>query len=331
MLLGLETFSYYLAFAYGEMDIFSFIRRAAELGLDGVQINLEGPNWGHLGDDSPDFLRRVRALTDDLGLYVELDVAGTEPDHLGRALDICLALGADRLRLYASFGGDLAAELARAVVDLKTIAPAFARAGVRIAFENHEYETSADILGVIEQVDSPVVGAHIDTGNSMMVREDPIAAVAAMAPHVVSTHFKDHLVIEVGGQPMIAGVPLGAGKIDLTECYRLLAGAPGLERINIEVCYGYLAPFRCPPGEGGGAELGQGAFEVARPPFDPRVIAPHLLRPKEDGLKSYAWSEIADMSSDPAERERLMNWQAEAVETSVEHVKRIRREVESTD
>jgi hypothetical protein len=32
MLLGLETFSYHLAFAYGEMNIFDFIERTAELG-----------------------------------------------------------------------------------------------------------------------------------------------------------------------------------------------------------------------------------------------------------------------------------------------------------
>ena len=30
MLLGLETFSYHLAFAYGKMNIFDFIERAAE-------------------------------------------------------------------------------------------------------------------------------------------------------------------------------------------------------------------------------------------------------------------------------------------------------------
>ena len=30
MLLGLETFSYHLAFAYGKMDVFCFIKRTAE-------------------------------------------------------------------------------------------------------------------------------------------------------------------------------------------------------------------------------------------------------------------------------------------------------------
>ena len=38
MLLGLETFSYHLAFAYGKMDIFDFIKRTAEFELDGVEM-----------------------------------------------------------------------------------------------------------------------------------------------------------------------------------------------------------------------------------------------------------------------------------------------------
>lgn len=46
MLLGLETFSYHLAFAYRKMNIFDFIKRTAELGLDGVEILVEGADLG---------------------------------------------------------------------------------------------------------------------------------------------------------------------------------------------------------------------------------------------------------------------------------------------
>jgi hypothetical protein len=53
MLLGLETFSYHLAFAYRQMDVFSIIQRASDLGLDGFQPIVEGENFGHLRDDDP--------------------------------------------------------------------------------------------------------------------------------------------------------------------------------------------------------------------------------------------------------------------------------------
>lgn len=177
MLLGLESFSYYLAFSAGKMDIFGFIRKAKALGLDGVQINMEG----------------------------------------------------------------------------------------------------------------------------------------------------DHLVIKIDDTPMIVGVPLGTGAIDLNSCYRILAEKTDLDRINIEVCYGYAAPFRVDATQGEGAVLGEGAFAVTPPPFDPEVVAPHLVDPKAKGFKSYAWQELAGLVDDN-EMKRLIAWQEKAVETSVAYARRLRRQ-----
>ncbi|BBO73246.1 xylose isomerase [Desulfosarcina widdelii] len=323
MLIGLESFSYHLSFSFGKMDLFSFIRKTKELGLDGVEINIEGDDLGHLKDDSQENLRQIRALCEDLGLFIELDACGTAPAKLRHYLEICTSLGADRLRTYSSFGGDVKQEMAQAIRDFKEVAPAFADAGVRIAYENHEYESSDDILRVIEAIGSPVVGAHIDTGNSMMLWEDPVMAVRNMAPKAVSSHFKDHLVIEVNGMPMIVGVPLGSGAIDLAECYRILAEETDLSRINIEVCYGYLAPFRVEQAKGEGASLGEGPFVVVPPPFNPTVVAPHLLKPKKDGFKSYAWQENANLV-DEGDLDQLIAWQERSVAASVEYVKRLR-------
>ena len=177
MLLGLETFSYHLAFAYGRMDVFDFIKRTAEFELDGVEINIEGADLAHLGSDDPGFLRDVRAMTDELGLYVELDTRDTNPQNLTRALNICKALGADRLRVFSSVGGDVKEELKQAVKDFRQVIPLCADYGVRIAYENHEYETSHDVLQVVREVDSEYVGTHIDTGNSMLMWEEPIEAI----------------------------------------------------------------------------------------------------------------------------------------------------------
>ena len=111
----------------------------------------------------------MRALTDELALYVELDTCDTNPQNLTRALDICRALGVDRLRVYSSVGGDVKEELEQAVKDFRQVIPLCADYGVRIAYENHEYETSHDVLQVVREVDSEYVGTHVDTGNSMFI------------------------------------------------------------------------------------------------------------------------------------------------------------------
>ena len=327
MLLGLETFSYHLAFAYGKMDIFDFIRRSAELGLDGVQINAEGDDLGHLGNDDPGYLKEVRALIESQGMFVELDTCNTDPANLKRVLGVCRALGADAMRVYASVGGNLQQELAQAAVDLKQMVGLCADYGVRIALENHEYETSRDILKVVREVNSPLVGTHIDNGNSMMVWEDPLGAITAMAPYAVSTHFKDHLVIQAGGQPMIVGVPLGRGSMDLAACFHLLAQDTSLTRINIEVCYGYIAPFRVAQHQGAGGLLGAGCFRVHEPPYDPAVVAPHILRALDSGdqLDAFSWQNLAKYCDSESERRELMALQDQAVVESVAFMQDLNR------
>ena len=147
----------------------------------------------------------------------------------------------------------------------------------------------------------------------------------AVAPQAVSTHFKDHIVIKLNDQPMIVGVPLDKGSIDLVESFRILADQSPLDRINIEVCYGYMAPFRIPESEGYGAKLGQGCFRIKQPPFDPNVVAPYILQYLDQPfeLESYCWQDLAKIPSSEAQREEIVALQARAVVESVEYVKKL--------
>jgi len=305
MRLGLETFSYHLAFASGKMDIFGFIERTHALGLDGVQINVRVPDWGHLGGADPGHLREVRSMTEDLGMFVEMDTRGIDPKHLADALEVCAAIGGDVVRTHLDVHDDLAWKLRHAPAQLRKMAPLCENLGVRIALENHEYATAREIVGVVREADSERIGVHVDTGNSMMAWEDPVEAVRAMAPHAVSSHFKDHVVIMEEGEPLVVGVPLGRGTIDCAECFRILAAESPLERVNIEVCYGYSAPFRRSQEEGAGAQLGQGPFVLQEPPFDPPCIAPHPYRASK------------------ADRGQFIEWQDRAVIESVAFVRQL--------
>ena len=301
--LGMETFSYHLAIASGRMDILGFITRCAELGLDGVQLNtgyltpfLKGNSTG---------LAKIRELTEGFGLFVEVDTRGTDPAHLTDMLGLCKSIGADVLRTYASCGGDLVRELAQAPRHLQAVVPLCRDLGIRIAVENHEYETSQDILNIVRRVSSEWVGAHIDTGNSMMVWEEPVVAVRALAPYAVTSHFKDHIVIVEDGVPLVVGVTLGTGSSNCAECFRILAEESPLQRLVIEVCYGYSAPFRLPQEWGAGGHLGAEAFRIVEGPHDPTWIMPH------PHLVS------------PADQDRLLAWQEESTAQSVAYVKKL--------
>lgn len=319
MLLGMETFSYHLAFQARKMDVFDFIRRCAELGLDGVQLNAEGPGPGHLGSHDIGHLQAIRNMTRDLGLFVEVDTQGTDPKHLATMLSICDGVGADVLRTFASCGGDLVQELTQAPQHLREVVPMCADLGIHIALENHEYETAEDVLKGVRQVDSEWVGTHVDIGNSMMVWEEPVAAVAALAPYAVSSHFKDHVVIVEDEEPLVVGVAVGTGSIDCAECFRILAEESPLERIIIEVCYAYSAPFRRPQQQGAGGQLGEGAFRVAEGPFDPSWIPPTVSQVSDS---HQWWLSLDDYLASP-EGKSMIQWEHEAMVESVAFVKKL--------
>jgi len=272
--LGIETFSYHLQMDTGQMNTLGFIDKARELGLDGVQINI-GPGhgtYGHLGSIDSGYIRELREELAKNRMFIEIDTRGTDPDFITRTLHLCADLGADVLRLYAPPENDLDAALDKAVTGFRTVVPICQDLGIRIAFENHEYETSDRILGVVRAVNSEWVGTHVDTGNSMMMWEDPVEATKALSEFAVSSHLKDHVVVRQNDSVAVAGVTLGEGNASCAECFRILSEESPLKRIVIEDCYGYRAPFRIPQHLGAGAKLGQGAFKIVEPPYDPAFI-----------------------------------------------------------
>ncbi|MBU3136194.1 sugar phosphate isomerase/epimerase [Clostridium gasigenes] len=279
MKIGLETESYHLLFQNGRMDIFGFIKKTAELGMDGVMINIIkdknlDPNWGTLGSAEPKHLEQVRDEIRKYGLFAEIDTRTTDPEHLTKIIEVAHKIGADVIRTYCCIGGYNKEALEKAPEEIKKIVPLLTKYRIKLAVENHEEEIADEVIDIIKKVNSPWVGAHCDIGNSMMAWEEPIDAVRKLAPYAFTTHFKDHIIIKDEDKYMVCGVPAGTGNINTEECFKILVQESKLTRINIEMCYPYVAPFKREPGTGGVKKVGEGAFKVEELPFEYNVIKP---------------------------------------------------------
>ena len=89
--LGLETESLHLWLQHKRMDIFGFIEKAHELGLDGVQINVIkdyglDEKWGALESASDEHLNKIKELLRKYGMYIELDMRNLDYDRLVEAI-----------------------------------------------------------------------------------------------------------------------------------------------------------------------------------------------------------------------------------------------------
>ncbi len=340
MKLGLETESCHLSFQHGRMDIFKFIEFTHELGLDGVQINIIpdynlNPDWGVLESDDLEHLKKVKALINKYNMYVEIDTKNLEYDHLKRVIEISHFLGADIVRTYIPIVSNIRDELhlgSQGAYDLgkvrhdfdpkcfdegiekiKKLIPLLKKYRIKIALENHEYETSEELVDVVKRIDSQWVGLHYDFGNSMMAWEEPVKAAENMAPYTLTTHFKDHIVVEDPSDKyghVVCAVPLGEGNIDLDTTFKIMVEKSDIKRINLESCFPYCGQFKRSPGAGGVFEVGKGTFKIEKKLYDYDLIKP---------LQCYYPHEVSEELL-----EELIVKQIEVVKAGAKYLKKLR-------
>lgn len=273
-------------------DVFRFLERAAADGFTGVSININGPNYRQLSGTSVEHQNAVGRRLSELGLRCDLETSGTGLAHLQTILDVCHRLGVGHLRTYMRHEGAVDETISRTIADLRIAAPHFERDGILLLLENHEDFTGSEMATILSAVNHPFVGALFDYGNSMMVGEEPLTALAAMLPYIRSVHLKDHACRGISeGERRILGVPIGAGVLPIAAATRRLVDA-GLDRIILSSVWGYQSPLRGWRGDG---VWGQGVFRAEPGPFDP------LQRP---------WEAEAMAASDPA---RLVALEEKAV------------------
>ena len=282
MKIGIETESFHLFFQYGKMNVLDFIRKAADMGFEGVELNMI-PGWGidadlgQMGEDTPENLDAIRNEIKQYGLYAEIDTNGTSEMELKRALRVAHHIGANVIRTYIKFDKFDATTYRQTTEDLKNIVPELKKYRIKIALENHEYETADELIKIIEEVNSHWVGLHYDFGNAMMAWEEPVEAAKKMAKYTYTTHFKDHVIVKDDDSTygyVVCGVPAGTGNIDLDECFKIMVENSPLERINMEMCFPYCTNFKREPGAGGVNKVGEGCFKIEDAPYDRKIIKP---------------------------------------------------------
>lgn len=219
-------------------SIIDFIHYAKEANLDGVELlDFYWQDRGNIAEE----LAEVKAALKETGLPVSAyDVSNdfvkasyadrkTEVHQVIRGIQVAQALGTDIVRVFC---GDLTEGITfddaqTWIVDsLKECAIHAEQAKVYLAIENHGLLAgkSEQVMEVIQAVDSPYVKATFDTGNFLLVHEDPLEAFNRLKDDIVHVHFKDFREKQAGeshpafrsteGVEMIGTIP-GDGIVDL--------------------------------------------------------------------------------------------------------------------
>ena len=221
MHLGISSFTYKWSFgipgypsAKNPLDVEKLIHRACDLGVDLVQLGDNIP----LHTETERGLSELRRVADESGVVLEIGTTGTEPRGLMSYLDVARQLGARLIRTIVGTR-EKADDAETAERNLGEVLEAYEEAGVYLALENYELYSVHQLANLIEKMNSPMIGACLDTTNSLGILETPDVVLETLAPHAVCLHVKDirFTRVDYGLGFSVQGCPVGEGLLDVPK------------------------------------------------------------------------------------------------------------------
>lgn len=220
------------------LDFLSFCR---EEGID--QVELLDVFWKNAAEELPFIVSFAKengiriasyAVAND---FVKADPAEREAalNTILNAFPIAKALGTSTIRVFSgnlSEGFTFESALAHIVEGLGLASALAERQGLTLCLENHGQlaGTGAQVLEILNRVGSPALKSTFDTGNFLLVEEDPLRALDVLLPHVGHVHVKDFKEDPQGRYRSLAGktfegTPAGGGLVRMDTIVQRLREA----------------------------------------------------------------------------------------------------------
>lgn len=217
-----------------------FLRYAKDTGFDCVELSI-GDVWGEGVSEPEQRAEEVKAMLDELSLSVSALSAGNDfvvldgatiAEQVQRMKRICQLAQILDCNVIRTEGGVPKDEVpqarwAEAIAGCLLECLEFAEPmGIKFAVDNHGGVTNEwpVQVEVFRRVDSPLVGANLDTMNYRWFGHSPEMLheiYEQITPHVIHTHLKDGF----GGREDYRGQALGEGEIDLAWAVQCLKQA----------------------------------------------------------------------------------------------------------
>ena len=195
-----------------------FLEKANSVGAGGVQASL--------ASFEPDYLKKVRQKTEELGMYLEVlaPMPGPDTTQFEKTLQAAKEAGALSIRSaclsgrrYETFNTmtEWKAFQADSIQKIERALPLANKHKMPVGIENHKDWTVEEYVGMLKKYSSQYLGVCIDFGNNISLLDDAMEVVESLAPYVINNHIKDMAVEEYADGFLLSEVPMGKGMLDL--------------------------------------------------------------------------------------------------------------------
>ncbi len=202
-----------------KMPLFDGLKKAAELGVEGVQIYAVGRNSHNLLEYSPAQLKELKACCNDNNLQIAAicgDLGGygfRQPNGnkerialSKQIIDIGLELGTNIMTTHIGVVPENKSDDMYSIMagSLREVGEYAASSDAYLAIETGPESPEALKCFIEKAVCSKGIAVNMDPANLVMVQNaDPVAAVHLLKDHIVHTHAKDGIHIQKCNPEMV--------------------------------------------------------------------------------------------------------------------------------
>ncbi len=170
---------------------------------------------------------KVCAYGIDNNFVVEQDRWHQQIDYVIASIDIAKSFGTNLLRVFAAYPNEsftYEQGMEKIIEAFLRLSPYAEEKGVILALENHGRFAgrAAQVQSIIDSVASPNLKSTFDTGNFLLVGDNPLEAAQRLSGHIAHVHFKDFAKDENGpykadNETIYSGCAPGMGDVPILE------------------------------------------------------------------------------------------------------------------
>jgi sugar phosphate isomerase/epimerase len=235
---------------------------AASLKLDAIQLSslddFESLEPAHLAKIKDRARELNIALDAGTGCVCPSSTAyspknGDPAEYLSKAIRVAHAIGSTSVRCFLgapqdrTANGGIEKHIENTVQVFRKCKTLCETTGVKIALENHSDMQAWELRTLLDEAGKTYSGACLDTGNPMMVIEDPVVTMEVLGPYTLTTHFRDTAIFEHPSGAAVQWVAMGDGCVDHARVLQIKEQLCPAASVHLEIITGRrptVIPFR---------------------------------------------------------------------------------------
>jgi sugar phosphate isomerase/epimerase len=218
---------------YGGHPLDAALERIAAAGYRAVELCAIDGMAPHLTTELDP--AEVRRRVDAAGLAIES--VGASGNLSRQTVEMAGRLGAPAITAGTGGASDDEASFAETVARINELARVAADLGVILSLKPHVRQAvynTPTALRFMAEVDPRAVGLNVDASHLIRAGEDPVAALARLAPHVATARIRDATRGVEGPGPVDRQIP-GNGDLDMAALAGAIADLPRPTHAVLEI------------------------------------------------------------------------------------------------